>query len=266
MNTDIRISTSFLDHPKTKRVQREAGIEGVLCLLRLWSWCAKERPDGDLSGLDEMAIADAAGWPMEKDPAIFVNALRGRYLDGEPGAHTLHDWEEHNPYAATAEDRTEQARKAAHTRHHTNQNRWLRTCPFCVEDRETKDADPAASSAGAMQEHADSNAPKPKPLTAPVAEEPPCSPPVGGTRRRRASRAVSTHLQAGKADERTPDEILASRRSEWEYFAPRVKRLTDEHGPPKTPAEEAEWFNRYRISWPYWQELDEQFGKERRSA
>ena len=40
MNSDIRLSIGFLDHPKTVKLQRQLGEAGVLSLLRLWLWSA----------------------------------------------------------------------------------------------------------------------------------------------------------------------------------------------------------------------------------
>ena len=62
MNTDIRIDGEFLDHPKTQKLIRRLGLEGLFSLQALWIWCAKNRPDGDLSGMDDEDIAIAARW------------------------------------------------------------------------------------------------------------------------------------------------------------------------------------------------------------
>lgn len=280
MNPDIRISTGFVDHPKTKRVIRETGFEGVLCLLRFWSWCAKERPDGDLAGLDDMAIADAAGWPMDRDPKTFVDALRGRFLDGEPGAHSLHDWEEHNPWAAAADERSLKAKRAAHVLHHVKRRRPNSVCLFCREDvanggecLHVSEAPSMPADATSMQpapeEHASGNAPSPSPSPAPISKENPPKSPQGGTRRTRRSRSLRTNpdLAVGKRDDAlSPEADRERRRAEHDYFAPIVEELIREHGPPQTPAEIAEWWTRHRIAWNGWLALEQEFGTERRTA
>ena len=62
MNSDIRLSIGFLDHPKTVKLQRQLGEAGVLSLLRLWLWAAQNRPSGILIGMDEDDIEIAARW------------------------------------------------------------------------------------------------------------------------------------------------------------------------------------------------------------
>ena len=108
---DIRIKPGAPDHPKTERLCRRLGDGAWRCLNRLWLFAAEAHPTGDLSSLDDEAIEIAAGW--RGDAGVFVRALREvRYLDGS----VLHDWEEHEPWIATAAVRSAQAREAAKRR------------------------------------------------------------------------------------------------------------------------------------------------------
>lgn len=59
---DIRIDVEFFSHPKTVKLERRLGLEAVKALMVLWSWAARNRPDGDLSGLENEDIEIAAGW------------------------------------------------------------------------------------------------------------------------------------------------------------------------------------------------------------
>ena len=52
MNTDIRLSIGFWQHPKTRKTAKRLGLEGVRSLQILWLWAAINRPDGILSGMD----------------------------------------------------------------------------------------------------------------------------------------------------------------------------------------------------------------------
>ncbi|HFQ92036.1 MAG TPA: hypothetical protein ENK29_04070 [Chromatiales bacterium] len=96
MNTDIRVAISFRGHRKRKRLAIMLGPEGVLALLDLWIGVAASRPDGTLSGWDEIDIALEAGW--DGDPQEFVDALlKVGFLDrDEDGVYSLHDWLDHN--------------------------------------------------------------------------------------------------------------------------------------------------------------------------
>ena len=113
MNTDIRLSISFINHRKRKKLKRLLGAEGVLALIDLWLQTALNNPDGILRGMDEEDIALEAGW--EGDPQEFVEALiKCGFLDQlEDGTYKIHDWEEHQPWAAGAKERSERARRAA---------------------------------------------------------------------------------------------------------------------------------------------------------
>lgn len=94
MNADIRLSVGFFDHPKTIKLQRRVGHEGVLCLLRLWAFAAKHRCSGVLLEMDEEDVAIAAGWL--NDHSTFVATLvEIRWLDVENGVYSLHDWGDH---------------------------------------------------------------------------------------------------------------------------------------------------------------------------
>ncbi|GEB79242.1 hypothetical protein DDE01_06570 [Desulfovibrio desulfuricans] len=108
MNTDIRLSVGFWSHPKVKRLARRCGLEGVRSLQILWMWAAQNRPDGNLSGMDALDIELAADWLG--DEGALVAELHGRFLDGEEGTWELHDWQEHNSWAAQADDRSDAAR------------------------------------------------------------------------------------------------------------------------------------------------------------
>jgi hypothetical protein len=112
VNKDIRITVSLPDHHKTIKLVRKAGEGAFRCLLRLWCYAAEHRPHGVLYGMDATDIAIASGWGGDEEE--WVNALASTgWMDRQDGELTLHDWEEHNPYAFHAEARSEKARNAA---------------------------------------------------------------------------------------------------------------------------------------------------------
>jgi len=112
VNTDIRLSIGFWDHPKTQKLERRLGLEGVKGLLVLWQWVAQYKPNGYLYGTDEEDIEIASRWNGEK--GTFVRTLvELHFLDVVDGGYSIHDWEEHNPWAANAEQRADESRLAA---------------------------------------------------------------------------------------------------------------------------------------------------------
>ena len=118
MNTDIRISVCFPTHTKTKKLKRILGSDGVLALITLWAYAAQNRPDGALTGMAADDIAIASGWEGDEDE--FITALEKiGWIEQSGGVYILHDWEENNPWAADAVNRSERAKKAA-------EKRWAR--------------------------------------------------------------------------------------------------------------------------------------------
>ena len=116
MNTDIRICVSFRGHRKRKKLMSILGPGSTDYLIDLWIGTALNRPEGILDGYDEADIAFEAGW--EGDPDEFVAALIkvGFLKKSESGVYRLHDWAEHNPYAADAKERSARAKRAVSIR------------------------------------------------------------------------------------------------------------------------------------------------------
>jgi hypothetical protein len=113
---DARISTAIRNHPKTRKLQKRLGKEAVLSLIWLFLYAAESRPDGDLKGMTGEDIELAADWDGQE--SAFVDALSDvGFLDGEVGSYSIHDWAEHNPWAASRPKRQEASRKA-------NRIRW----------------------------------------------------------------------------------------------------------------------------------------------
>jgi len=143
MNSDIRISVCFPSHTKTKKLKRILGSEGVLSLITLWTYAAQNRPDGTLTGMDLDDISIAADW--SGDEKEFIDALiKIGWVEKRDGVYILHDWEENNPWAADAVNRSEKARKAA-------EKRWERAKEQSENDSKEMPED-ANSNAGSMQD------------------------------------------------------------------------------------------------------------------
>lgn len=109
MNSDIRIAIGFFDHPKTIKLQRRCGLEGVVSLLRLWEWAAQNRPSGELTGLDKEDIEIAAKWQGEEGK-FFDSICELHFIDMTGEKACLHDWAETNSWVASSEDRADKGR------------------------------------------------------------------------------------------------------------------------------------------------------------
>lgn len=156
MNIDIRLSLDFFDHPKTKKLSKRLGLEGVFSLLKLWAWVSGNRSTGILTSMDAEDVELAADWGGED--GLFVQTLLAlRLLDENEGVYAIHDWEDHQAYASKSEERSSKARKAAETR-------WNRAAEVYVNtDSDAQGMlNDATSNAKNMLNDATSNAPKTK--------------------------------------------------------------------------------------------------------
>lgn len=115
MADDARISTALPRHPKTVKLLRRLGTSGGWSLVCLFLWVAENRSDGDLQGMSGEDVEIAAGW--SGGPGDFVRTLAEvRFLDGQEAEFQIHDWAEHNPWAANRGRRIEAAKLAANMR------------------------------------------------------------------------------------------------------------------------------------------------------
>lgn len=113
---DFRMSCGVLRHPKVIKLRRKLGADGVLSWIGLISFCAQYRTSGSLSGMDGEEIAIASDW--SSDAQLFVNALIeiGLLDRDSSGVLSMHDWVEHNAFAAGFEERSARARRASASR------------------------------------------------------------------------------------------------------------------------------------------------------
>lgn len=160
MNEDYRIKVGFLDNPKTRKLRRRFGAEGIISLLRLYEFTAVHRPKGELTGMDEDDILDAADWDGGRE---FITALIDLTLldQANDGTLSIHDWTVHNGYAAFAEERSAQARKAAGIR-------WQQKRGITQSNADrTSDSNAKRNTTSNARSTSDSNAPSPAPAPPP---------------------------------------------------------------------------------------------------
>jgi hypothetical protein len=146
-NTDFRITTDALDHPKIVKLERICGKEGIICLLRLWAFTARYHPRGFLNDMTGDDIEIAAKW-TGKLGLLIESLVELKLIDVTDNRYSIHDWQEHNSYAYHAPERSRKAKDAS-------VKRWQ-----CYEN--------ASSNATG---NAQSNAPSPSPNPTPKPEE-----------------------------------------------------------------------------------------------
>ena len=158
MNTDFRLKVGIFKHPKIVKLRRRLGYEGSWAYLVLLEFTTLSHPDGRLTGMSNEDIAIAADY--EGDPDTFVDTLKEiRLLDTEEdGTITIHDWAKHNPYAASAEQRSVAAKNAAISR-------WAK--PNNTESMQSACDPHTEGMPSAMPNSDNRNAPSPSPSPSP---------------------------------------------------------------------------------------------------
>lgn len=109
MNSDIRISTNLVNHPKIKLLNRILGDGSFFSLISLWSYVAINRPKGNISGISKLQLAIASNWDGDEE-LFFSTLVEIGLLDIDDDIVTIHNWAKHNPYAIDAETRSNKAR------------------------------------------------------------------------------------------------------------------------------------------------------------
>ena len=174
--SDFRVDTFFFRHNKTKRLHRMLGYEGVFALMKLWAYASDCKYDGDhVFTADDIELAvDWEGQPGELVAALASCDPYICFIDAVDGGYLIHDWEEHNCYAATAGSRTDAARNAANIRWKKKRGvgEDAKEKPHNATACDAHDAENAGGNADASTPHdaddAPSNAPAPSPVPSPV--------------------------------------------------------------------------------------------------
>ena len=119
MNSDIRVSTTFFFHRKTRKLQFSLKEHGVLCLLKLWARVAVEKPCGTLSGWDLEDIEIEA--EFKGKPGTFVlELLKNGFLDEKDGTYSLHNWGTRQGWVSTSIFRGDRARLSRMAKTHND--------------------------------------------------------------------------------------------------------------------------------------------------
>lgn len=160
---DFRVDVGFFRHIKTKRLKRMLGLEGVVMLQMLWAYATENKHDGDtVYTQDDIDLAVDS----EFEPGKFATILCDiGFLDSVDGGFVLHQWEDHNGFAATASARVEKARKAANARWENKNGQSHQEC----EVEHQADANGCSEH---MLNDACSNAPSPSPSPSPKESSP----------------------------------------------------------------------------------------------
>jgi len=170
---DFRVDVGFFRHVKTKKLKRMLGIEGVMLLQMLWAYAAENKHDGEhIYSIEDIELA--VDWDGENG-AFGISLEEIGFIDRVENGYVLHEWEDHNGFAATANTRSEKARVAANARWGNGKNKEKKgVSDICSADAGANVEHDAHSTGEHMQHDASSNAPSPSPSPSPSHENTLC--------------------------------------------------------------------------------------------
>jgi len=160
---DFRVQSSFFTHYKTLRLEAAYGDAGIVALLRLWSYAAQCRPDGDLHGMEDLDILAVTGRAGVLNANFVLALVRIGFVDGSPGEYRLHNWEKHNPWVSASTQRSRAGKANALARWHKKGRHPepVDGCPLCEEATKEQSGEAphhANGNAIALPSHANGNA------------------------------------------------------------------------------------------------------------
>jgi hypothetical protein len=160
MNKDIRLDCGFWEHPKVVKLERRLGLPACKALQKLWIFCAKCRPNGDITSLDDEDFEIATGYKDDEfstGSTLKQTLIEIGFLDAVENFLLIHDWFEINEYASHAPERSAKGKVAAAAR-------WKK--------RDVKTDSNTTSNATSIQQvlpqAQSSNAPIPIPIPIPI--------------------------------------------------------------------------------------------------
>lgn len=168
--SDARISTGLPSHPKTKKLLRRLGPAGPWALVCLFLWARDNRADGDLSGMTDEDIELASDWSGEEG-AFVASLVSVGFVDGDECARSIHDWSEHQPWSAGADDRKQSSAWAAMCKRYGRDGAAERMPEYAARMR--KASVPAAD---AMRPACGPHAPRTEPHATPTDPQCPATP------------------------------------------------------------------------------------------
>lgn len=114
-NHDYRLHVGWFDNLKFQRIFACFGGNGVLSILLLWEYAAAHKPTGSLGKVDDLDLSILLRCRLlDLDSSTFIPALMNeRFLTrSECGELRIHEWEEHQPWASGADQRSRNSSKA----------------------------------------------------------------------------------------------------------------------------------------------------------
>lgn len=158
MPADFRVACGFQHHPKVKQLRRRLGDAAAFSLVCLWGYTAEQGPDGAIRN-DPEFVATASEW--SGDPEQFVNTLvECGLLDRRGRSLKIHNWAIRNPFAASFETRSAQAREANRIRWEREHRERMRKLS---EPDSGSDAVPVRTDSGSAPPFPSSSPPPPNP-------------------------------------------------------------------------------------------------------
>lgn len=101
----IHLAQGFWENPKTQKLEKELGLDGIKSLQKLWLWAAENRPDGVLKNMSAYDIEKASGWGgfyaeffWTLTHLAWIIPVKNKEND-----YKINDWEKYQPELAAIE-------------------------------------------------------------------------------------------------------------------------------------------------------------------
>lgn len=110
---DLRLPKDFHSELRFKRMRRKHGSDGMMAVLMLWSWAASNCPT--TGRLEKMTVEDIldVGCIATECTGFIDDLVDYEFLVLDGNTYCLSNWEEEQPHAAQAEERSRVARLKA---------------------------------------------------------------------------------------------------------------------------------------------------------
>ena len=106
MNIDYRVPLRYADDTRTQLLLRRVGANGISALYFLWHYTAAYHVTGILHSMNEETIEMAAKWFGEPGTLVPMLLELGWLGQMNDGTYFIPEWQETNPWAANAENRS----------------------------------------------------------------------------------------------------------------------------------------------------------------
>lgn len=154
MAWDCRLMSDFYNHPKTIKLLRVYGGDGVVALQRLWCFATEYRPNGVLTDMTREDLADTCRIDAKRlDFIDDLVSMRWLDYDAEHQVYSIHNWVLRQPNVVNREKLSRQKADAARAKAAIERDKRDAEATRKAKRKQRYEAQKQGVSAGAVQTH-----------------------------------------------------------------------------------------------------------------